>query len=154
MSLTSALAELKASLATGNEQFTTKHFRLLVQALEEISFSDVGEGNVATVRQLDFAGPTILTVASGVVTATQTVHQLDTEGGAATDDLDTINGAASSGFLLVLRATSGAREVVVKDGTGNLALAGDMVLDDVEDTLVLISRSSSAWVELCRSNNG
>jgi hypothetical protein len=42
--------------------------------------------------------------------------------------------------------------VVCKDGTGNLRLAGDFTLTNVQDTIVLL-RVGSDWFELCRSDN-
>jgi hypothetical protein len=92
-----------------------------------------------------------LTIASGVITATDSYHRIDTEGGAATDDLDTINGF-SVGKLLVLCAADNTHDVVLKDGTGNLALAGDFTMDSTNDRIVLIG-TGSTWIELCRSNN-
>ncbi len=92
-----------------------------------------------------------LTIASGAVTATSSTHNIDTEGGGATDYLDTINGG-STGSIITLMAASGSRTVVVEDGT-NLKLAGDCTLDNAEDTITLI-KSGSAWHEVSRSNNG
>ena len=41
------------------------------------------------------SAPTTLTISSGVVTAAQTQHLIDTEGSAASDDLDTVTGSAT-----------------------------------------------------------
>ena len=73
----------------------------------------------ADIGWLKLATPTELTISSGVVTATQSYHQIDTEGDAATDDLDTINGG-SAGRMLFLGPQNGTRDVVLKDGTGNI----------------------------------
>ena len=82
------------------------------------------------------------------------VARVDTEAAAATDNLDTISGTSlRRGQLLVVMAVNTARTVVCKDGTGNLKLAGDMTLDNTEDTLTLMYDGSN-WVELARSNNG
>lgn len=89
-------------------------------------------------------------ISGGAITATSSTHKVDTEGGAGTDDLDTINGG-TDGSLLILMANNSARTVVVKDGT-NLRLAGDFSLDDVEDTITLIKQGST-WKEVSRSNN-
>ena len=91
-----------------------------------------------------------LTIAAGAVTATSSTHNIDTEGGGATDYLDTINGG-STGSIITLMAANSSRTVVVEDGT-NLRLAGDCTLDDVEDTITLI-KSGSTWKEVSRSNN-
>jgi len=90
-------------------------------------------------------------IAAGVVTIFADWHSIDTEAAAATDDLDTINGGYE-GRVLTLAATSSVRDVVLKDGTGNLRLAGDMTLDHVDDSISLMYRGS-AWVETARSNN-
>jgi hypothetical protein len=103
--------------------------------------------------------PTILTIAdggeltivSGAVTATGSRHNIDTEGDAVTDDLTTISGL-DVGSILILRCTSAARDVVVKDGTP-LRLAGDCTLGVATDQIVLIRSSSTTWNELCRSIN-
>ena len=95
-----------------------------------------------------------LTIAAGAITATTSYHRVDTEADAATDDLATINGG-TMGQYLTLRAENGARDVVVKDGTGNLQLEGDMTLNNTQDTITLIYDSTlTAWLEVARSNNG
>jgi hypothetical protein len=95
-----------------------------------------------------------LTIATGVITATTSYHRVDTEADAATDDLTTINGGTMGQFL-TLRAENGARDVVVKDGTGNLQIEGDFTMNNVQDTITLIYDSNlTAWLEVARSNNG
>jgi hypothetical protein len=95
-----------------------------------------------------------LTIATGAITVTGSYHDVDTEADAASDDLDTINGGAD-GRRLVLRANNAARSVVVKDGTGNIQCAGDMSLDNTQDTIELIYDGTlTAWLELSRSDNG
>ena len=97
---------------------------------------------------------TELTIATGVIAITSAYHRVDTEADAATDDLATINGGVM-GQMLTLRAENGARDVVVKDGTGNLQLEGDCTLNNVQDTITLIYDSNlTAWLEVARSNNG
>ena len=93
-----------------------------------------------------------VTIASGVITVTGANAFIDTEGSASTDDLDTINGG-SSGDILICTANNGSRTVVLKDGSGNLKLAGDFSLDTINDKIVLIKNSSGNWCELSRSNN-
>lgn len=93
-----------------------------------------------------------LTIATGAVTATKSYHTIDTESDAASDDLDTISGGRA-GQILVVQANNSARSVVLKDGTGNLKLSGDITLDNAEDTAVLVSDGTS-WYELSNSNNG
>ena len=101
-----------------------------------------------------FAGkPVKHTIASGVIATTSSFLRIDTEASAATDDLDTINNTRK-GVILVIKAFSNVRTVVLKDGTGNLKLAGDCTLDNSDDSITLIHDNNNNLVELSRSNNG
>lgn len=101
---------------------------------------------------LNTGAATELTIASGTITATTSFHSVDTEADAATDDVDNISGGVG-GDRLVLVAANDARDIVLKDATGNLRLAGgDFTMDSTADTIELI-RSGSIWQELTRSNN-
>ena len=91
------------------------------------------------------------TIASDAIAVTKSYAVPAPEGGGASDDLATIDGGFD-GALLVLSGTA-AKTITVKDGTGNLKLAGDCVLDNFEDTITLIKRGTE-WLELARSNNG
>ncbi len=147
MSLASALAELKASLAAGNEQFTTKHFRLLIEALESFTF-----GNF-----ISFGAPEAVTIASGSVTVSQSFASVDTEAAAASDDLDSIIGG-NEGALLMLRASSSSRDVVIRDvatSGGNIYLDGAASIPPAHapDRILLPKNDVGDWLELCRSNN-
>ncbi len=106
-------------------------------------------GNITSVA-LAFATRT-LTIATGVATVFSDWHYVDTEGAAATDDLDTLNGG-HEGRRVTLFAANNARDVVVKDGTGNLRLAGDFTLTHADDSIELIYVGTS-WREISRSDN-
>ncbi len=104
------------------------------------------------------SSPFNVTIASGAVTVYGSTHRIDTEGLAATDDLDTINFPGSSSWgpdqWLTLIANNDNRKVVLKDGTGNLSLNGDFSLASVNDRIVLsYYENSSTWVEISRSAN-
>lgn len=93
----------------------------------------------------DNLAPTTLTIVAGVITRTQRRHKIDTELQASTDDLDTIDGGAD-GDELILRAVHDGRTVVVKNGTGNIAMSGDFSLDDDTDALHLwYNGDTSKW---------
>lgn len=102
------------------------------------------EGAGGTQVDLIFDAATELTIASGAVTATQGFHSIDTEGNAASDDLDTINGMAT-GELCVVVASDAARTVVLKHGTGNLYCqrGQDVSLAEDSDAAILFKVSSS-----------
>jgi len=109
-----------------------------------------GNATIGGFLELGGASPTALTIASGVVTATSTWHIIDTEGGAATDDLDTINGGGD-GRLLILVSASPGRDVTVKSGTGNITLTGgDYTFANHNSVLVLFYKAA-AWRELIRA---
>ena len=93
-----------------------------------------------------------LTISSGAVTVTGNYHTVDTEADDATDNLNNINGG-SAGMMLLLTAEDSARDVVVKDGTGNIQTAGDFTLDNAQDTILLFY-TGSVWKEVSRSDNG
>jgi len=92
-------------------------------------------------------------VVSGAFTVREQYHTLQTEGDAATDDLDTINGGGP-GSILVLKAYDTTHTIVVKNGTGNIKLAGsDFSLDNTLDVLVLVFDGTN-WDEISRADNG
>jgi hypothetical protein len=94
-----------------------------------------------------------INIVAGVVTVVRSFQRIDTEGDIASDDLDTINGF-EDGMHLFLRASNGARTVVLKDSTGNLGLAGDFSLTSAQDIIHLIyDDAASLWLEVSRSNN-
>lgn len=109
-----------------------------------------------TVVETGFFGlgtPTELTISGGIVTATRSYHTIDTEGDAATDELDTINGG-NDGDILILKSANAGRDPTLKDGTGNLYLAGDFTLSTIQDMIMLMYRSTlSGWAEISRSDN-
>ena len=109
--------------------------------------------NLLTGRKINFPLNKTLTVASGVIAVTANRHYVATEGGAGTDDLDTINGG-EDGQILVLSSSTSGQDVTLKDGTGNLRLAGDYTLTAVGDTITLIyDAAASSWFEVSRSDN-
>ena len=93
------------------------------------------------------------TIATGVITITAGYHTVDTEGDAATDDLDTISGGRT-GDLLVIVPANAARTIVAKHGTGNLNLAAgvDFTMDEDDDFLQLLLIGAT-WQEISRSEN-
>lgn len=104
-------------------------------------------------KQFKLADPTTLTIAGGIITQTRNNHAIDTEGASASDNLDTITYDGVRNFL-VLRPANNARTVVVKNGAGNINLAGaDFTMDNSRDRLVLLHDGSN-WIELSRCDGG
>jgi hypothetical protein len=95
-----------------------------------------------------------LTIATGAVTVLGNVHTVDTESDAASDDLSTITAGDNvlAGHLLIISAANAGRDVVVKDGTGNINLpGGDYTIDDADKRLTLIYDGTN-WEEISRGS--
>ena len=94
-----------------------------------------------------------LTIASGAVAATRSYHTLDTEGDAATDDLDSITGG-SAGEVLLVQLAAAARNVVLKHAVGaNLIAcpnATDIILDTATDWALLL-HNGTQWTVVAAS---
>lgn len=117
------------------------------------SFLSSASGSQVVLQDNIEVGDSSLVIASGVITVPAGVRMIyvDTESSAASDDLDTISGGAT-GDLIVIRAVSSSRTVVLKDGTGNLALNGDFSCDNAEDS-ILLRNTGSGYAEVSRSDN-
>ena len=90
--------------------------------------------------------------AGGVITKTNSYHFIDTNGDASTDDLDTISGA-SDGDVLILEAEHTDRTAILKDGTGNLQLGGDIYLTATGLVTVLVYNATLVkWLLLSTCN--
>lgn len=103
---------------------------------------------------IQFSAATELTIATGAVTITQSVHTIDTEADAASDDLDTISGGAT-GDVIYLRAANDARTVVLKNGTGNILTysSSDITLDEDHKVVMLIYNGTN-WLEISNTKEG
>jgi hypothetical protein len=90
-----------------------------------------------------------LTIATGAVTALSfSQYLIDTEGAAASDDLDTISNGID-GKIIFLRTVADARDVVVKHNTGNIynPLQTDITLAKTQDVVQLrYDAALTKWV--------
>lgn len=88
------------------------------------------------------------TIASGIATVTKIRITLDTEGGAAADDLNRIEGGDN--HIVILSSTNNGRVITIKHlGTnGNIFLrsAEDFVLDDTRKAIILY-QTGSYWTD-------
>src|SRR3990167_18014 len=94
-----------------------------------------------------------LTISGGVVTNVANIHTIDTEGDAATDDLDTITPASDvgDGYILVVMPAHTDRTVVLKHGTGNIQCFGntDITLANDNDAVMLVyNLANTDWFAL------
>lgn len=104
----------------------------------------------STDLDLIFVAATTLTIASGVVAVTQAAHKIDTESSGASDDLDSLTGAAAETVVFV-RPASGARTVVLKHaiGANKIACLGarDISLAEATD-MACLYYNGTQWVVL------
>lgn len=96
-----------------------------------------------------------LTIATGAITIGGfSQYVVDTQGSASTDDLDTINGGAA-GKILVLQPVNAARNIVIKNNTGNILNpeGDDITLKALSDSVTLrYNGTTSKWNVLAYSN--
>lgn len=124
----------------------------------EPKVSDDGNNNYTTHRGLGWGGTVLtysdtsptLTINGGHITIRCNVQEIAAETG-VTDDLTHIDGGVT-GQILVIYPDSGDT-ITVKDGWGNIYTAGDFVMDDSSDMMVLYNVAGS-WFELSRASNG
>ena len=89
-------------------------------------------------------------IATGAITVTldagsgEGAYALDTEGAAATDNLDNISGA-SAGDVLLIKSTNGARMITVRDGIGNIQLPGSNNVNLDTEKWLMVVYDGSVW---------
>ena len=119
---------------------TTGTTRVLTMADRDL---DLQDPIFDTVR---YKNATELTIATGVVTITQSYHTIDTEADAASDDLDTINGTNLQGKWLIVFPDNDARTVVLKHGTGNITTTtGSDITLDSKNKFALLFYDVTTW---------
>jgi hypothetical protein len=102
--------------------------------------------------------PWVRTVEAGAITLPATelcrVIQVDTEGGASTDDLDTISGGVDGEIYVIQgpQATS-ARDVTLKTGTGNLDLYGGDFRINSTTSRITIQKVGGKFIEIGRTSD-
>lgn len=114
---------------------------------------DMNTEALLNLGMVNLSDATTLTIASDAITPTLSLHRVDTQAAAATDDLVnvTLNASAGRRRFLLLACVTPARVVTVRS-TGNIKLKrGDAVLDDVDKLLLLVQLDASHWVEVCRN---
>jgi hypothetical protein len=90
-------------------------------------------------------------ISAGAITYTATNMLIDTEGGAATDNLDTITGG-NDGDIIVLSITSNVRKVVVRPLYDNIVTPhhSDITLSNIVDRVVLM-KDNNYWSVVSQS---
>jgi len=91
-----------------------------------------------------WGNPTELTIATGVVTKSQSYHTIDTAGDIASDDLDTISGG-TEGDLIAIRAVHTDRTVVLTEA-GNMVLGGSSVTMANTEVVAILFYQGTKWI--------
>jgi len=104
-------------------------------------------GTDVQAQELNLTNATELTIATGVITRTQTYHTVDTEADASSDVLATINGG-TQGDILVIQAANDARTIQINN-SGNIRtyLAGTINLDEDHKVASFIYDGTN-WLEI------
>jgi hypothetical protein len=155
--ITYAGCDIKGCAAGFYNKTVTGTVTMLANSVRDAStnaFIDGGDVAQYVVRGNYFEGfaPKQLTIASGAISVYDNYHTVATEGGGLTDDLDTINGGYP-GMVVTLSDATDAGDVTIKDGTGNLQLAGDFAITTASATITLVY-NGTYWREIARSGNG
>lgn len=98
--------------------------------------------------------PSTATISAGTVAATGPMLYLDTEGAAASDDLDTVTGMSFPGAIIWLQTVNDARDVVVKHSPGTtngfrLEGAENFTLT-TKNSVLCCKRRDGVWCEQYR----
>ncbi|QDV50860.1 hypothetical protein [Gimesia fumaroli] len=107
--------------------------------------------SVEQMDQLNLTPGGELTIDSGAVTITHSVHTIDTEADAVTDNLATINGGSAGDVLLLSRA-SAARAVVLQHDVGNIRTPCGTDHELTANGFVMLKHDGSNWQ--LQSGNG
>ena len=91
--------------------------------------------------------PSTLEIASGIITITHSLHEVEVEGASGDDNLDNIRGGVD-GQILILSAFHGSRTVTLRNGESNIYLPGgsDFALDSASDVAVLLKKGADWYV--------
>ena len=101
----------------------------------------------ARILRLATTPATTLTIASGVITMTQTAHKVDTQAAAASDDLDTISGGVE-GDIIILEPANDARTVVITvAGNIKTSTGASKSLDNYGDSF-MARFDGTNWIQI------
>jgi len=114
--------------------------------------TDSPQSSLDIVGNVRYRRNAVNTISStGVLTYNYTYMKVDTFNGEPSDQITDITGGVI-GDMLILQSDSSSRDITVVDG-GNIKSAGNFILSNVADKIVLIKATSTEWHEISRSNN-
>ncbi|QDT95559.1 hypothetical protein [Gimesia aquarii] len=111
------------------------------------------ESSVEQMDQFNLVAGGELTISGGAVTITKSLHTIDTEADAVTDDLVTINGGSAGDVLLLNRANE-QRAVILKHATGNIRTPSGTDHELTALGFVILKHDGSNWQLLAGTGSG
>ena len=101
------------------------------------------DGTITDLLKLNLKDSTTLTIATGVVTISQSTHTIDGEGD-ADDSLVTISGGTQEDILFIRPANS-ARNITIEHGTGNIVTGdgNDLLIQD--NAVIILQYDGTNW---------
>ena len=102
----------------------------------------IGLPDVVEFKTAGFVNATELTIATGVITVTQSVHTIDGESDAA-DDLDTINGGSQE-MLILIRPNNAARNITLTN-SGNIITSTGFDYTIPDNGMALLQYDGTSW---------
>lgn len=140
--LNKRIAEIESNLAKING--------VLFGISDDVVFTEKIKKIIKDSRNFLYVKGGYSTIKSNAITVSQTYTRLTPESGTA-DDIDNIYAVKDMGrALITLRPVSG-NTITMKDGTGNLRLAGDFAMGS--DDIITLQGNGTIWYEVSRSNN-
>lgn len=142
---TASRSELQDIIATLNRHLIDISVRLGVTTATD-----------TTVIDTLVSSPVETTISSGSITVTGsdaakiTYMFVDTEGGAATDNLTRIYGGTENELLLI-RSTSNSRAVTIIN-SAYIVIGADFTLNNTADTMLLVCKETDYWLQVARSS--
>lgn len=96
---------------------------------------------------LPLAAGSSATIAAGAITVNSAFMTVDTEGAAATDDLDTLTGGSAGQMLYLIAANSG-RVITLRHGVGNFYSWTGTNVGLRSDRALALIRTSAGWSDV------
>lgn len=121
------------------------------------SFSlDKNNGRLKCHSFFSFGTPEQVTITNGEITVNSSYVAVDSEAGAASDDLFVINGG-EDGDILIIKSANDSRTIILRDyGSSalgsNLHISGNWTLDRTRDRIML-QKDGAFWCLLSESSN-
>ena len=120
-------------------------------AINDVSEPGTGEtkkiekDNLFKLFNINLKASTELTISTGKITVTQSVHKIQPETGTV-DTLDTINGMAAGDVVVLYVTDEGTDTITIKHGTGNISCLGGEDVAISEGSAIFYSDGTTVYL--------